>query len=147
MCCGNSALIASKIRWLTLYIIGDYIRTIDFSLSSYAWITNLDFSYALSVPLFLTSSTNRELKSLIPSGSSSLGISSNTPCVIRPLISFCLDCSNWSYDLLLKVISVSVAIAVGSGYIRGLPRPRGFGSGAGGMSTSIVSYGLSDTVA
>jgi len=57
-------------------------------------MTSLDFSKALSVPAFLISSTNRELKILTPFGTSAVLMNSKTPFLSKPFISLRRDSVN-----------------------------------------------------
>jgi hypothetical protein len=75
-------------RWLTRWIISDCVSTSSFLESLYAYTTKRDFSKAYSVLRFFTLSTNRELKSLMPIGTSTKSITSNTPFSSSPKSSF-----------------------------------------------------------
>jgi len=75
-------------RWLTRWIIGNWVSTRSFSRLLYAYITSLDFLKALLVLGFLILLTNLELNNLLLY-SISLGLTSlKTPFLSNLLISF-----------------------------------------------------------
>jgi len=75
-------------RWLTHWIIGNWVNTRSFSRSLYTYITSLNFLKALSELGFLILLINLELNTLLLCGIS-LGLTSlKTPFLSNPLISF-----------------------------------------------------------
>ncbi len=82
-------------RWLTRWIINDWINIKFLFWSLNVCITNRDFSNALSISKCLISFTNRKLNMQISNDTSFLLTDRKTFFSMRSLISFCLNAANW----------------------------------------------------
>jgi hypothetical protein len=82
-------------RWLTCWIINDWINIKFLFWSLNVWITNRDFSNALSISKCLISFTNRKLNMQTSNDTSFLFIDRKTFFSMRSFISFCLNAANW----------------------------------------------------
>jgi hypothetical protein len=82
-------------RWLTRWMIDDWVNIKFLFWSLNVCITNRDFSNALSMPRCLISFTNRELKMRTSNDTSFLFIDWKTFFSMRSLIFFCLNAANW----------------------------------------------------
>jgi hypothetical protein len=82
-------------RWLTRWMIDDWVNIKFLFWSLNVCITSRDFSNALSMSKCLISSTNRELKMRTSNDTSFLFTDWKTSFSMRSLIFFCLDAANW----------------------------------------------------
>jgi hypothetical protein len=82
-------------RWLTRWMIDDWVNIKFLFWSLNVCITNRDFSNALSMSKCLISSTNRELNMRTSNDTSSIFTDWKTSFSMRSLISFCLNAANW----------------------------------------------------
>jgi hypothetical protein len=82
------------IRWLMLWIMSVYVNISVFSWSLYAWITNLDFSYACEMSECFISSTKRKLKIRTFFSTSKIVMISKTCHFNKSFISFRRDWVN-----------------------------------------------------
>jgi hypothetical protein len=93
------------IRWLILWMIDDCVKISVLSWSLYAWITNLNFSYAFDVLECLISSTNLKLKIRTSRRTFSMMINSNTRLSSRSFISLRLEFSKMKIEIEMKTSS------------------------------------------
>jgi hypothetical protein len=82
-------------RWLTRWIINDWINIKFLFWSLNVCTTNRDFSNALSISKCLISSTNRKLNMRTSDDTSFLLINRKTIFSMRSLIFFCRNATNW----------------------------------------------------
>jgi hypothetical protein len=82
-------------RWLTRWIINDWINIKFLFWSLNVCITNRDFSNALSISKCLILFTNRKLNMRTSNDTSFSLIDRKTFFSMRSLISFCLNTANW----------------------------------------------------
>jgi hypothetical protein len=82
-------------RWLTCWIVDDWINTKFLFWSLNVCITNRNFSNALSISRCLISFTNRKLNMRTSNDTSFLSIDWKTFFLMRSLIFFCLNSANW----------------------------------------------------
>ncbi len=82
-------------RWLTRWIVDDWVNTNFLFWSLNVCTTSRDFSNALSISRCFISSTNRELNMQTSDDTSFLFIDRKTFFSMRSLISFCRNAKNW----------------------------------------------------
>jgi hypothetical protein len=82
-------------RWLTCWIINDWINIKFLFWSLNVCITSRDFLKTLSISRCLISFTNRKLNMRTSNDTSSLFIDRKTSFSMRSFISFCLNAANW----------------------------------------------------
>jgi hypothetical protein len=82
-------------RWLTRWIINDWVNIKFLFWSLNVCTTSRDFSKILSISKCLISFTNRKLNMRTSDNTSSLFTDRKTSFTMRSFISFCLNAANW----------------------------------------------------
>ncbi len=91
-------------RWLTRWMIDDWVKTKILFWSLNAWITSLNFSNAFSVPECLISFTKRELKIRTSVDTFLLLTDMNISFSSSSTISFCRDAVNDDTKLIVSIV-------------------------------------------
>ncbi len=114
-------------RWLTLWMVDDWVKTRILSWLLNAWTISLNFSNALSISECFISFTNRDLKIRTSADTSSLLTDSNTLFSSRSTISFCLNEINdksTNDESTLMILKMTSAIAIDARYFLDRSRSR-----------------------
>jgi hypothetical protein len=107
-------------------MVDDWVKTRILFWSLNAWITNLDFSNALSISECLISFTKRKLKIRTSVDTFFLLTGMNTPFSSRPAIFFCRDAVN--DETTDSAVVLKMKLAVGAEYFLNRSRSRLIGS-------------------
>ncbi len=110
-------------RWLTRWMIDDWVKTKVLSWSLNACIINLNFSNVFSVFEFLTSFTNRELKIRIFVDTFFLLIDKNTFFSSKLAIFFCRDAMNDDTRSIATIV-LKMKLAIDAKYFLSRSRSR-----------------------